>query len=300
MENRRKRENAQTMPNDSQLICGDATEVLATLPSASIDLVVTSPPYFGHRDYGVRGQIGTESKLEEYLEKIRAGFVELHRTVADTGACFVVIGDSYRNQRLQLVPHRLAIIADEVGWIVRNDLIWHKLDPPPESPRNRWRSGHEHILFLTKRPTKYQFEADAIRVPYADSTMKRWGNGQAYGGAKSAERRNGNDSRMRHGKVFKLNPNGCLPTDVWSMPAGDSSARHYATFPEHLVKPIIEACTHKGQLVLDPFAGSGTTCRIALELGRRAIGIELNPDYVEIARKALKNAVHAQMNTSTG
>ena len=135
------------------------------------------------------------------------------------------------------------------------------------------------MLFLTKRPGQYTFHPDAIRVPYAEATLRRWGNGQVYGGPKSAGRPNANDSRMRHGKTFKLNPKGCLPTDVWAMPAGDSSARHYATFPERLVTPIILACSNPGDLVLDRFAGSGTTCRIARQNGRCFIGIELNPEY---------------------
>jgi site-specific DNA-methyltransferase (cytosine-N4-specific) len=92
---------------------------------------------------------------------------------------------------------------------------------------------------------------------------------------------------MRHGKSFRLHPGGCLPTDVWTLPAGDSSARHYATFPERLVEPMIRACSDEGDLVLDPFAGSGTTCRVAARLGRRWIGIELNPEYAAMAAKAL-------------
>ena len=153
--------------------------------------------------------------------------------------------------------------------------------------RNRWRSAHEHILFLTKQAGKYKFHADAIRVPYSDKTLKRWGNGQVYGGSKSEGRLNQNDTRVRHGKTFKLNPKGCLPTDVWSLPAGDSSARHYATFPGRLVEPIILACSDSGDTVLDPFAGSGTTCRTAKETGRRSVGIELNPDYAEMAARAV-------------
>ena len=216
---------------------------------------------------------------------------ELLRVTAKTGGCFFVVGDTYRNQKLLLVPHRIALAADEVGWTVRNDLIWSKLDPPPESPRNRWRCGHEHVLFLTKLSGKYTFHADAIRVPYAEATMRRWGNGQAYGGPKSEERPNDKSLRMRHGKTFKLNPKGCLPTDVWALPAGDSTARHYATFPDRLVRPIILACSNPNDLVLDPFAGSGTTCRMALALGRRCIGIELNPEYANMAALAIKSPV---------
>ena len=168
-----------------------------------------------------------------------------------------------------------------------NDLIWSKLDPPPESPRNRWRCGHEHVLFLTKRPGKYTFNADAIRVPYADATVKRWGRGQVYGGPKSEARPNDKASRMRHGKAFKLNPKGCLPTDVWMLPAGDSAARHYATFPDRLVRPIILACSNPGGLVIDPFVGSGTTCRIAKENDRRFLGIELNPEYAKMTANSV-------------
>ena len=274
-------------PMENSIICGDALTVLKTFPSATANLILTSPPYFGHRDYGIQGQIGIEQELQQYLDRIRAVLVELLRIVSEDGSCFVVIGDTYRKQRLLLVPHRMLMMASDIGWNVRNDLIWHKLDPPPESPRNRWRSSHEHVLFLTKRSSRYQFNADAIRVPYAESTISRWGNGQSYGGTKSQNRRNEKDSRMRHGKSFQLNPKGCLPTDVWSMPAGDSQHRHYATFSTHLVRPIIEACTETGEIVLDPFAGTGTACHVAVELGRRAIGIELNSEYAEIAQAGL-------------
>jgi site-specific DNA-methyltransferase (adenine-specific) len=270
-----------------RIICGDAKETLIALPDSIVDLTVTSPPYFRHRDYGVNGQLGREATVEEYVTNIRGVLAELLRVTAETGACFFVVGDTYQKQKLLLVPHRIALAADETGWTVRNDLIWSKLDPPPESPRNRWRSGHEHILFLTKRPAKYMFDSDAIRVPYADATRKRWGNGQVYGGPKSETRPNEKASRMRHGRTFKLNPKGCLPTDVWSLPAGDSSERHYATFPDRLVTPIILACSKPGDLVLDPFAGSGTTCRIARALGRRCIGIELNPEYAKMASRAI-------------
>jgi site-specific DNA-methyltransferase (adenine-specific) len=278
--------------DQARIICGDAKRVLGGLPPDSVDLTVTSPPYFRHRDYGVHGQFGMEATVGDYVKSLYGVLQELFRVTTKTGACFFVVGDTYQRQKLLLVPHRLALAADEIGWHVRNDLIWNKLDPAPESPRNRWRSAHEHILFLTRRPGNYKFNADAIRVPYAPATIRRWGNGQVYGGAKSEERQNENDSRMRHGKTFRLNPKGCLPTDVWSLPAGDSSARHYATFPDWLIRPMIAACSDPGDLVLDPFVGSGTTCRIAVELGRRCIGIELNPEHARMAARAVGGDVH--------
>ncbi len=279
------------MLENHRLICGDANDVLATLPPDTVDLTVTSPPYFRHRDYGVIGQLGVEATVADYIAKIREVMTQLLRVTKETGACFFVVGDTYEKQKLLLVPHRIALVADTIGWTIRNDLIWSKLDPPPESPRNRWRCGHEHVLFLTKRPGKYTFHADSIRVPYADATKRRWGNGQVYGGPKSEERPNQKASRMRHGKTFKLNPNGCLPTDVlpdvWALPAGDSSVRHYATFPDRLVQMIILACSNSDDLVLDPFVGSGTTCRVAKKEGRRSIGIELNPEYAKMAASAV-------------
>jgi site-specific DNA-methyltransferase (adenine-specific) len=261
------------------------------VPNSHVALTVTSPPYYRHRDYGVRGQIGREATLDLYLCEITSVLRETLRVTDDAGSCFFVVGDSYLNRRLLLVPHRIALAAADVGWTVRNDLIWHKKDPAPESPRDRWRSGHEHILFLTKQPKGYRFNPNAIRVPHAPATLRRWGGGQVYDGAKSRDRGSELDSRMRHGKSFSLNPKGCLPIDVWSLACANASARHYATFPESLVERMILACSRPGDLVLDPFVGSGTTCAVALRLGRRCLGIELNPEYAAIAAAAAKKAL---------
>lgn len=275
------------MEVQAKIVCGDAVEVMQALPGGSVALTVTSPPYFQHRDYGVPGQIGQEPTLAGYLEKISGVLGELLRVTDDVGVCFFVVGDAYRDRKLLLVPHRIALLADQLGWTVRNDVIWHKTCPPPESPRNRWRAGHEHVLFLTKRPSGYRFNAEAVRVPYAAATLRRWGTGQTYGGPKSKGRRSDKDSRMRDGKNFRLNPAGCLPTDVWSLPSANTSVRHYAAFPEPLVRRAVEACSSPGDLVLDPFAGSGTTCIVAVALGRRCLGIELSPEYAGIAASAL-------------
>lgn len=269
----------------ARIICGDAAEVLRTLPSGTVALTVTSPPYFQHRDYAIRGQIGREATLAEYLERIGAVLAELFRVTDETGSCFLIVGDTYRNWKLLLVPHRIALLAADIGWIVRNDIIWTKTDPPPESVRNRWRCSHEHVIFLARRAAGYRFNADALRVPYSAATMRRWGSGQSYGGQKSRARKNAKDSRMRDDQTFKLNPHGCLPTDVWSLPSSNTSAAHYATFPDQLIRPIIEACTNPGDLVLDPFAGSGTTCLVAASLGRQSLGIELNPEYAAMATR---------------
>jgi site-specific DNA-methyltransferase (adenine-specific) len=269
----------------ARIICGDAAEVLRTLRSGTVALTVTSPPYFQHRDYGIAGQIGQEMTLTAYLERIGVVLSELLRITDEAGSCFFIVGDTYRNRKLLLVPHRIALLAGEIGWTIRNDIIWSKKDPAPESPRNRWRAGHEHALFLSKRPSGYRFNADAVRVPYSPATLRRWGAGQSYGGKKSQGRKHAKDSRMRDGQTFRLNPRGCLPADVWSLPSSNTSDGHYAAFPDQLIRPIIEACSNPGDLVLDPFAGSGTTCRVAISLGRRAVGIDLNPEYAAMASR---------------
>lgn len=271
----------------SRIICGDAADVLRTFSADVVNLTVTSPPYYRHRDYGVAGQIGKEATLDLYLSRLREVLGELLRVTHQHGSCFVVVGDTYLNGKLLLVPHRVALAAADLGWTIRNDVIWQKTCPPPESPRNRWRAGHEHILFLSKKKSGYRFNADAIRVPYAPATLRRWGGGQVYGGQKSKGRTNANDSRMRDGKSFRLDPLGCLPTDVWSLPSSNTAAKHYAAFPSELVRRIIEACSSPGDLILDPFLGSGTTCAVARALGRRSVGIELNAEYAELAAAAV-------------
>jgi len=285
------------MDHESRIICGDAVEVLRTIPESTVTLTVTSPPYYGHKDYGVPGQIGRERSLDLYLGRIRSVLAELLRATDETGSCFFVVGDSYRNRKLLLVPHRIALLSTEVGWTVRNDIIWQKKDPPPESPRDRWRTSHEHVLFLTKRAKGYRFNGGAVRTPHAPATIRRWGNGQVYDGPKSRGRTREQDSRMRHGKSFPLNPNGCLPTDVWPLACANASARHYAVFPDGLVQRIVEACSAPGDLVLDPFVGSGTTCVVAAALGRRCLGIELNPTYAALATGALEQAVKSGHRT---
>lgn len=271
-----------------ELRCGDAAEILKELPKDGVALTVTSPPYYKQRDYGVANQIGQEDTLTEYLDRIGEVLRLVLRATDQRGCCFIVIGDTYDNRNLLLVPHRVGILASDLGWIVRNDLIWRKPSPAPESPRNRWRSGHEHILFLTKRRSGYRFNADVIRVPYSDETIRRWGKGQAYGGDKSKRRRNAKDSRMRDGQTFSLNPKGCIPTDVLNVAAKTAADEHYAAFAAGLVKPIIETCSDKGDLVLDPFAGSGTTCIVAASLSRRFLGIELNASYAESGAAKLR------------
>ncbi len=139
------------MVEADRILCGDAKQAIA-LPDEIVNLTVTSPPYFRHRDYGVRGQLGREASIGEYVASIRSVLAELLRVTADTATCFFVIGDTYQDKKLLLVPHRIALAADDLGWAVCNDLIWNKLDPPPESPRNRWHRGMNTFCSLQNNP----------------------------------------------------------------------------------------------------------------------------------------------------
>jgi len=272
---------------DSEARCGDAIKTLRSLPTACVDAVITSPPYYRRRDYGVVGQYGQESTVAKYIATMGLVLAELFRVTKPTATCFLVVGDSSLDGKVLLVPHRLAIHADQNGWIVRNDIIWCKKDPAPGRTHKRWRSGHEHILFLAKDSKRYCFNEEDIRVPYSEATLRRWGAGQAYGGPKSENRRNDSDTPVRHGKTFNLNPLGCIPTDVWTVASSNNKASHYAAFPKEIVEPIVKACTRPGDVVLDPFMGTGTVGVVAKTLGRRFLGIDLNPSYVSIARQAL-------------
>ncbi len=127
------------MDKQHRILCGNAVDILRTQPDACVALTITSPPYYHQRDYGVNGQIGQEATLREYLDNIGAVLKEILRVTDNRGTCFVVIGDTFEGRQLLLVPHRVGIVATDLGWTVRNDMIWHKTSPPPESPRNRWR-----------------------------------------------------------------------------------------------------------------------------------------------------------------
>ena len=198
-----------------------------------------------------------------------------------------MVADTYVNRSLQLVPQRLAIAACECGWTLRNDLIWAKSDAAPGRAANRWRFSHEHTLFLTKQPQGYTFHADEIRVPYSPVTLRRWGQGQTYGGAKAKDSAGPRGQRFKRGKSFRLNEKGTIPRDVIECATARSRLDHFATFPLELVEQFVLATTNKGDLVLDPFAGTATSGVAAVRNGRRFLGIELNPVYAKIARDQL-------------
>lgn len=228
------------------------------------------------------------SSVGHYIGRLSAVLAQLFRVVADTGSCFVVIGDTYENKSLQLVPQRLAIAASDVGWTVRNDLIWEKLDAPPDNAPDRWRFTHEHVLFLSKQSRGYRFNVDEVRIPYAAKTIARWGNGQQYGGNKARDESGPSGQRFKRGQSFRLHPAGTLPRDVIRHASARSSLGHFATYPLGLIEQFLLATTIEKDLVLDPFAGTATTGVAAVRHGRRFIGIEISRAYIGLALKQIK------------
>jgi DNA modification methylase len=297
-----------------RILQGDVRERLAELPPDSFDCIVTSPPYWGLRDYGVVGQIGLEPTLFEYLDTMVDVCRELRRVLKPSGTFWLNVGDSYAAtskgsggtaassigngqgqatnkgsfygvRRLELemlkpkdlcmVPNRLAIRLQDDGWYVRSEIIWAKPNPMPESVTDRPTSSHEKIWLLTKAE-RYWYDADAIRE--ADNG-KPSGNGFVR------------DERLTY--AGRGDPEQWLPgggrnaRNVWTIASQPYSEAHFATFPPDLAERCIKAGCPSGGHVLDPFGGAGTTGMVADRLGRDATLIELNPDYVNLIKNRI-------------
>lgn len=297
-----------------RILNGDCRSVLPTLPDASVQCCVTSPPYYGLRDYGVAGQIGLEPTPDEYVAEMVAVFREVRRVLRDDGVLFLNIGDSYARaggegghgpnaqvgntrsleQRRMLVPPAgykpkdllgipwlLAFALRADGWYLRSDIIWHKPNPMPESVRDRPTSAHEHVFLLTKRGA-YFYDAGAIAEPSeypGDDRHNRTDTRKAIDAMCSD-----GGSRARTG-----NPTGDTRNarNVWTVATQPYSGAHFATMPPDLAELCIKAGTKPGDTVLDPFGGAGTTGLVADRLSRSAVLIELNPEYRTLAAERI-------------
>ncbi len=262
----------------SLLAIGDSQKLLAKMPSGVFQTCVTSPPYWSLRNYHIKGQIGLEESLEDYMRSLVAVFNEVHRTLRDDGTLWLNIGDSYTSggrtwrapdkknpvramhvrpptpeglkpKDLIGVPWRLAFALQSAGWYLRTDMIWNKPNCQPESVKDRPTRSHEYV-FLFSKQARYYYDSSAVRGP--------------------------NDRNIR--SVLDIN----------TRPFPEA---HFATFPPALVEPCIRLASRAGSLVLDPFLGAGTTGLVALALQRRFVGVELNPEYVAIAERRLNGAV---------
>jgi DNA modification methylase len=277
-----------------ELLQGNALEVVKKLDDESIQCVVTSPPYWALRDYGNEGQFGCEPTVEEYADNLVKLFEEIKPKLKEDGTVWINIGDSYagfsgntggatgsdkrgtrnasvikkganlKERDLIGVPWVAALALREAGWYLRCDIVWAKPNPIPESVKNRPTRSHEFIFLLSKNP-QYYYDMDAIREPLKSKigpAVNKKGERQIVG-----------------------NPKGKNSRDVWWIAPKSIRNSHIAVFPPELPKKCILAGTKPGDIVLDPFSGSGTTCRVARELGRKGIGIELSEEYHKLAMK---------------
>lgn len=298
------------------LLQGDSLSVLKGLPSESVHCVVTSPPYWALRDYGVEGQIGRESTFHEYILNLLDIFDEVRRVLRSDGTCWVNLGDTYsgtghkknshdpkykegRNgqfvalnsktsvpsKSLCCIPDRFKFEMVDRGWICRNELIWQKPNAMPSSVKDRFTVDFEKVFFFTKHK-KYYFKQlfeplseASLKDYYSRKTFRNKGSNNVY--ACPGE---GRDRREFY------NPDtGRNKRCVWSINTKPFKGAHFAVFPEDLINPIIDAGCPEGGIVMDPFMGSGTTGMVALKQKKNFIGIDLNSDYIELARERISD-----------
>lgn len=309
---------------------GDCREILPHLEAGSVNCCVTSPPYWGLRDYGHESQIGLEGTPDQFVSQMVAVFREVRRVLRDDGTLWLNLGDSYNayngnagpvsgfssgaacdTERPHLesghglrtkglkpkdlvgIPWRVAFALQEDGWFLRQDVIWHKPAPMPESVKDRCTKAHEYIFLLSKSP-RYHFDHEAIAEPC--STENQPGN-ETH---KHATRYDDGDEKHRtkaglvkYAKRRRSAVRGEFnetrnKRSVWTVNTKPYPGAHFAVYPPELIEPCILAGCPEGGTVLDPFLGSGTTAAVAQQLGRRAVGCELNADYVKLALKRFR------------
>lgn len=257
------------------LTVADARKI--PLPDECVQCVVTSPPYYRQRDYGSLRQIGVERTPSDYINAIVDVFCELRRVLRDDGTVWLNLGDTYADNSLIGIPWRVSIALSDDGWNLRCDVIWNKPNAMPESVKNRPTRSHEY-LFLLSKSKHYKYDKGAI----AEAAVNGDGNrprGSMGARSMNSGRRESVEERER---VTTRNRRS-----VWNISTEHSGVQHYATMPKALARLCIMASTEPGDLVLDPFAGSGTTLRVAKELGRDALGFDINPMYIGIAASRL-------------
>jgi DNA modification methylase len=274
----------------SNLLLGDCRDLLKKIEPGSVQTCVTSPPYFGLRDYGHGDQIGLEETPEKFVANLVEVFRGVKRVLADDGTLWLNLGDSYsEDKNLVGIPWRVAFALQQDDWYLRQDIIWHKPNPMPESATDRCTKSHEYIFLLTKS-YKYYYDHEAIKEPSVDPESH---TGRIKRGAPSEEKVL-SDSGHKANNWKDIKKGKTYPTrnkrSVWTVTTRPLKDAHFATFPKKLIEPCVLAGSKQGDTVLDPFAGSGTTGLVAIENGRNFLGCELNSDYKEIAEKRINNA----------
>lgn len=294
-----------------QIVVGDCREALRALPDCfRVNCCVTSPPYFGLRDYGHADQIGLERTPEEYVATLVSVFREVRRVLSDDGTVFLNLGDSYfgggrggggsadrkigkgvsglayphfttaslKPKDLIGIPWRVAFALQADGWYLRSDIIWHKPNPMPESVTDRPTKSHEYVFLLAKSE-RYYYDAEAIKEPATDT-----GRINGRDGRDEAPEARPPGSNPRTLARLDYSATGRNKRTVWTVPTSPFKGAHFATFPPALIEPCILAGCPEGGTVLDPFGGAGTTGLVADRLQRNALLIEINPEYAEMAK----------------
>jgi DNA modification methylase len=280
------------------LLVGEARGVLAGLPEQSVQCCMTSPPYWGLRDYGIPGQIGLETTPAEYVATLVDAFRGVRRLLKDDGTLWLNLSDSYaaktmKPKDLTGIPWRVAFALQADGWYLRSDIIWAKPNGKPESVKDRPTRTHEY-LFLLAKSERYYYNADAIREPLVELTRKqserrremRMNRGVVVAGV-LGQTSKGVDDGAPPTHIMRSNPAGKNKRSVWTVPTQPYRGAHFATFPEKLVEPCVLAGSRPGDCVLDPFCGAGTVAVVATRLERRSISIDLNPEYIALAEQRL-------------
>lgn len=283
------------------ILFGDCRESLKRLSrdGISVQMCVTSPPYFGLRDYGHDGQMGRESTPEEYISSMVDVFRHVKHILKEDGVLWLNIGDSYSTSNngtrkakdLIGIPWMLAFALRDDGWYLRQDIIWNKPNPMPESVTDRCAKAHEYIFMLSKS-NKYFFDHEAIMEPVAESTIARLQQKtlpQQAGSNRVPGKTNGNMKAV--GRTDKRNRRS-----VWTVNTKPYKGAHFATFPPALIEPCILAGSRENDVVLDPFIGSGTTAEVCIIHNRNYIGCELNPDYKGLIDARINNAFSTRGN----
>mgnify|MGYP002789560897 CR=1 FL=1 len=273
------------------IINGDAADVLARSPKGVFNMAVTSPPYFGQRDYEVEGQVGSEETPSLYIDRLVAVFRHVRTALRDDGTLWLNLGDKYRDGALLGMPWRVALALVDDGWTLRSDVIWHKPNAMPHSVKTRPTTDHEY-LFMFSKSKEYYYDADAIREPHVtfseNSKMRGGRNHLGKRGGTPEAGKNGGNANLHNARWDQaFHPLGRNKRTVWSVPLGKFREAHFAVFPEKLIEPCVLAGSPRGGLVLDPFFGSGTSGLVALNNSRRFVGIDLNRDYCEMAQRRL-------------
>lgn len=300
-----------------KVLQGDCIESLKTLDDESVNCCVTSPPYWGLRDYGTADQLGLEETPEEYVANMVKVFSEVKRVLTKDGTLWLNLGDSYagncsrtssgragmgkeregiysrsgdglKSKDLVGIPWRVAFALQADGWYLRQDIIWHKPNPMPESVADRCTKAHEYIFLLSKS-SKYYYDHEAVKEKCSEANIEDF-----------KRRKTLNNKGKGKGTYDEARPDLCrgrdayMPDDfmrnkrsVWTVNTRPYPEAHFATYPKKLIRPCIKAGCPQGGVVLDPFGGSGTTAEVANELQRDAILCELNPKYCELIEKRL-------------